>query len=490
MQLNFGRSIELSVLGFFIFIKLLSIYLVRTFYVADEYWQSLEVAHHKVFGYGYLTWEWDYNIRSYIYPFIISNIYKVLAIIKLDYPSMIIYSPRVFQAILSGYAEYRFYLWHKNDATMLYLFMNPFWIYCASRTLTNTMETCLTMITLSVFPWDNERKYGSQYLWLVGFMCFIRPTAAIMWAPLCLYHIYTSNKTILQLIRDYVLIGLCTFTIATAIDSYYYGKFVITPWEFFKINVLTEVASHYGVEPSYWYLLNALPVFLLVKIFILPISIYQIIKTQKINSKPVITLGIVLWTITIYSMLPHKEHRFILPLLPLLIYICTCFEYPKSVSITMKKVVNVIMYLMNLSVLIYIAMIHQYASLQIMSYLGDEISNSTANVDVMFLTPCHSTPFYSHVHENIPMEFLTCEPNLNNQENYQDQADIFFSNPMDWIENRYSNSSLPKLLVMYDNLVPQIGKFLDDNYRLVVELFDTYHPSPNRGNFLFLYKLK
>ncbi|KAL6056153.1 Mannosyltransferase [Balamuthia mandrillaris] len=32
--------------------------LVKTYFAADEYWQSLEVAHNTVFGYGYLTWEW------------------------------------------------------------------------------------------------------------------------------------------------------------------------------------------------------------------------------------------------------------------------------------------------------------------------------------------------------------------------------------------------------------------------------------------------
>jgi len=32
--------------------------LVRTAFNPDEYWQSLEVAHNLVFGYGHLTWEW------------------------------------------------------------------------------------------------------------------------------------------------------------------------------------------------------------------------------------------------------------------------------------------------------------------------------------------------------------------------------------------------------------------------------------------------
>ena len=36
---------------FFIFFRLLNCYLVRTWFVPDEYWQSQEVAHRLAFGY-------------------------------------------------------------------------------------------------------------------------------------------------------------------------------------------------------------------------------------------------------------------------------------------------------------------------------------------------------------------------------------------------------------------------------------------------------
>lgn len=44
--------------------------LTQTFFQPDEYFQSLEVAHRLVFGYGQLTWEWcaERPIRSVLYP--------------------------------------------------------------------------------------------------------------------------------------------------------------------------------------------------------------------------------------------------------------------------------------------------------------------------------------------------------------------------------------------------------------------------------------
>ena len=58
----------------------------RTFFQPDEYFQSLEVAHHLVFGYGHLTWEWlsDKPIRSILYPGLNVPIFLTLKWLRLD----------------------------------------------------------------------------------------------------------------------------------------------------------------------------------------------------------------------------------------------------------------------------------------------------------------------------------------------------------------------------------------------------------------------
>lgn len=74
----------------FLLIRLASVYCVQTFFVPDEYWQSLEVAHKLTFDYGYLTWEWHQGIRSYIPPLIISGFYKLVDLIGVDYISVLV----------------------------------------------------------------------------------------------------------------------------------------------------------------------------------------------------------------------------------------------------------------------------------------------------------------------------------------------------------------------------------------------------------------
>jgi len=44
-----------------------------------------------------------------------------------------------------------------------------------------------------------------------------------------------------------------------------------------------------------------------------------------------------------------------------------------------------------------------------MNYLSDEAYKGRVK-SILFLMPCHSTPYYSTLHRNIPMQFLDCTP--------------------------------------------------------------------------------
>lgn len=85
----------------FLVVRLLSVFLVQTYFVADEYWQSLEVAHKLVFGYGYLTWEWTQKIRSYLHPLLVVFIYKILDLLNIDNPSLLVGKNNAFKRVIT-----------------------------------------------------------------------------------------------------------------------------------------------------------------------------------------------------------------------------------------------------------------------------------------------------------------------------------------------------------------------------------------------------
>jgi hypothetical protein len=75
-----SRKVTLCVLAF----RLANSCILQTSFEPDEYWQSLEVAHHMVFGYGHLTWEWIEGIRGYTHPLLFTAVYWLLRIFGLD----------------------------------------------------------------------------------------------------------------------------------------------------------------------------------------------------------------------------------------------------------------------------------------------------------------------------------------------------------------------------------------------------------------------
>lgn len=67
-------------------LRLINALLVQTYFQPDEFYQSQEVAHRWVFGYGFQTWEWreQSRIRSPIHPLLLVPVYWLLKVTHLD----------------------------------------------------------------------------------------------------------------------------------------------------------------------------------------------------------------------------------------------------------------------------------------------------------------------------------------------------------------------------------------------------------------------
>lgn len=86
-------------------VRVLQAVLIQTFFQPDEYFQSLEVAHHAVFGYGHLTWEWSTSnpIRSILFPSLWIPVYWLLKISGLDETNALIVCPKILQGFFCGH---------------------------------------------------------------------------------------------------------------------------------------------------------------------------------------------------------------------------------------------------------------------------------------------------------------------------------------------------------------------------------------------------
>ncbi|KAH8305142.1 hypothetical protein KR059_010701 [Drosophila kikkawai] len=455
-------------------VRLASVFVVQTYYVPDEYWQSLEVAHKITFGYGYLTWEWVQGIRSYVYPLLIAGLYKLLALLHLDSAQLLVLLPRILQATLTAYSDYRFFVWTGKRKWALFLILVPwFWFYTGSRTLANTLEASLTTIALSYFPWFGE---GTGYLWPAAICCFLRPTAAVIWLPLSLYHLRKSRQNVLELIlKRFVLIGLLVAGLGVAIDTYWHGRLIVTPYEFLKYNIFNNIGSFYGSHPWYWYFTVGLPTVL--GINTLPF-IFGVMETVKKSEKFAVSkqlLITIFLTLLVLSAVEHKEFRFVSPLLPLCLYVAAdaLSKWSYRASSTILWTTALVILVGNIIPAWYLSTVHQKGPIELMPKLReiaqDYRDEREHRANILFLMPCHSTPYYSHIHENVTMRFLTCEPNLDKKEQYKDEADRFFENPVHWINSNipvHPLTAQPSHLVLFDPLAENISVFLR-NYRLL-----------------------
>lgn len=181
---------------------------IRSYFSPDEYWQSLEVAHNLVFGYGHLTWEWqDSKLRSIIHPLMFAWIYYLLQITGLDSSWAVAYIPRLFQASCLFISDYFLYkavsISHGSDIAnkVQWLSITSWFLnYASIRTYSNSMEMVFTIIA---YYYYTQSKYIPWNI-SIGLSCMIRPTAIIPWVPVYLHMLYTRH---LKVISQAVIVG-------------------------------------------------------------------------------------------------------------------------------------------------------------------------------------------------------------------------------------------------------------------------------------------
>jgi len=91
-----------------LFVRLCMCVLSVSWYVPDETWQSVEVAHNMVYNTGYITWEWWVGIRSSLHPLLFTAPLAILKACGLDSQYLVIILPKLLQAILTAICEFIF----------------------------------------------------------------------------------------------------------------------------------------------------------------------------------------------------------------------------------------------------------------------------------------------------------------------------------------------------------------------------------------------
>ncbi|KAL3465068.1 Alg9-like mannosyltransferase family-domain-containing protein [Aspergillus heterothallicus] len=478
-----------NILVFLIAFRLVNALTVRTFFQPDEFFQSLEPAWKIAFGENqgpWITWEWKHQLRSSLHPLIFAAVYTVTDLVArtlgtspASRADLLIAAPGFTQAVIAAVGDY--YTWklaryiygdrsYESWATLALTVLSPWQWFCSTRTLSNCLETTITIVALNLWPWEwatdaararPETRNVNRIrlcLLLAAFACILRPTNILIWLHLGTAAFYRSTWQEKQVLaREAVLSGSAILSLSLVVDRFFYGFWTFPPARFLYFNIAQSLAVFYGRNDFHYYLSQGYPLLLTTA---LPFTLFGLYRTftnrPAIAEKSVLAqlAAISLAMPAVLSLITHKEVRFIYPLLPALHVLSASplvdFFLP-AVATTRReylprRLTLIFLVLVNVVIAIYTTVFHASGVISVLSYLREQhdihaAAPSQAGTDLTyggitagFLMPCHSTPWRSHLVEpTIHAWALSCEPpiGLNETEKaaYRDEADQFYDNP-------------------------------------------------------------
>jgi phosphatidylinositol glycan class B len=450
--------------------RLVNARVVRTFFNADEFWQGPEIAHKIVYGYGHATWEWSARLRGYAHPLLYAGVYAVGDALGLRSAWFTTNAPRwthAFVAAAHDAACFRLAKRFHGDAcarwAVFLRLVNWFVFFCETRSFSNCVEACLTTWALVYWPLDalgsgvGGARRRRRAVALAALSCAIRPTSAVLWAALGARTLLTARDATWRQKARFAAVDVAptvslVFFASACVDRLFYGEWTCVPCNFVRFNVFGGGSAIYGAHPWHWYLTQGYPAVLGT---MTPAALSGFWRNRRVAPHAFI---VTFWTIVGYSLAAHKEFRFLLPCVSASIVSAasTMSASPPSrrrrVSVAFVVVTNVI-------AAAYTSVWHQAGTIAVMPYIARlaRTMDLTHDGGVLFATPCHQTPFYSHVHADVAMSFLDCSPDVPPG---QDASARFAADPARYLSTTYdtiddasppsSCPSLPRVVVLFD----------------------------------------
>ena len=177
----------------------------------------------------------------------------------------------------------------------------------------------------------------------------IRNTAPIGWIPLLFIKVFRDGAFPSFLISAFIVAAPIIF-LSVFFDSYVYSlnqpqfTWVITSFNFLKVNVIDGHSKYFGDHPFWFYIVAHLPAIFNV---VYPFCIYGVYlytkETLNKNKSPEIMYMTIFYVI-IFSIIAHKEKRFMLPIVAF-VFLVLGYLLVRKTRVWGKKVIKSIIWL-------------------------------------------------------------------------------------------------------------------------------------------------
>jgi hypothetical protein len=286
------------------------------FYWPDEIYQSLEPAHRLVYGYGWMPWEFVEGLRTWAVPGFVALIMKVTALLGGTSPEIYIRVTKIVFAALgvaTAWGSYRLARSYKTDVVYaaggaaLFGLAAPA-IYFGPRAFSESMSALPVVLGLALLLPESTRRARLAGGSLLGLAVLMRLHNALF----CMAVLGTL--LVRRRFRELLETGLVFAAGALfygLVDRLTWGEWFHSAGTYLRFSLLEGGAARWGTEPFWYYgsvmwtSMGALAV--------------VTIALAVIGSRIAFDLALVIAVFVFaHSVTPHKEFRFMVPMLPLL----------------------------------------------------------------------------------------------------------------------------------------------------------------------------
>lgn len=295
---------------------------------ADEQFQTLEPAARFIYGFGTETWEWEHGTRSWLVPIFYMPVLGLLKAVGLEGGSVAIAACRLWMVLFSLLTLWRFHLLLRLRgigplARLLAVgsfALLPAMIYWAPTTFSDSWSTFFLWAALAqaAFFFRGQRKLDAATAAAFFTLAFLARIQLLPWAGTALLIFFFQAKSAR---REIFLASLLPALGAGALDWYSWGAPFSSYYGNLAANLLHGAADSNGTMPWWAYpgLLArnlGLPFFLVAAGSYL-FCLFRPSRWEKVDY--LIFLPGLLHLVA-HSLIPHKETRFVLPMIPLFFY--------------------------------------------------------------------------------------------------------------------------------------------------------------------------
>ncbi len=271
----------------------------------DEYYQSLEPAHRAVFGYGWQAWEFLEGARHWTLPGVVALVMKLSGERYLEGVELFF----VLVGVATGFAVYALARAQRASALHAAVGAGAFWlmgfaVYCAPRAMGETLSALPVTAAFALLLSAPSKWRALLAGALLAFAVGLRLQNGLF----CLGALWLAwkQRSFFFWLLGALIVGALAYG---AVDWLTWGRPFHSALVYLRFNVIEGKSSNFGTSHVLHY-------------------VFALVTAEGITVLPLVALAArsarreVLWVMlaffVVHSLIPHKELRFIFPLLPLL----------------------------------------------------------------------------------------------------------------------------------------------------------------------------